>query len=115
MKIDKGASVAVVMNRHWANLSGVRMFLRQNDAPERHIRGSDESHVTFAKMLDSEDPNGLWIELNSARHKEDPTVKRYSFFIPWSQVLSIVVTEEFSPAIREEARRIGFGTDTPKD
>jgi hypothetical protein len=105
MKIDKGTSVAVVINRHWANLQGVRMFLR----PEKDIGGADESHVVFARMLDSEDRNGLWIELNTAKHKEDSTVKRFSFLIPWSQILSVVVGEDFSPDIREQARKIGFG------
>jgi hypothetical protein len=107
MKIDKGANIAVVVNRSWANLWGVRVFLRQNETPEREIRG-DDSHLVFAKLLDSEDPNGVWVELNTDRHEKDPTVKLASFFIPWSQVLTIVVTEEFSPAIREEIRKIGF-------
>jgi hypothetical protein len=106
MKIDKGTSVAVVINRHWAHLQGVRMFLR----PEKDIGGADESHVIFARMLDSEDPNGLWIELNTAKHKEDSTVKRFSFLIPWNQILSVVVGEDdFSPDIRDQARKIGFG------
>jgi hypothetical protein len=107
MKIEKGANIAVVVNRSWANLWGVRVFLRQNETPEREVRG-DDSHLVFAKLLDSEDPNGLWVELNTERQKKDPTVKLASFFIPWSQVLTIVVTEEFSPAIREEIRKIGF-------
>jgi hypothetical protein len=106
MKIDKGTSVAVVINRHWANLQRVRMFLR----PEKDIGGADESHVVFARMLDSEDPNGLWIELNTAKYKQDPTVKLYSFLIPWNQILSVVVVEDdFSPDIRDQARKIGFG------
>ena len=106
MKIDKGVSVAVVINRHWANLQGVRMFLR----PEKDIGGADESHVVFATMLDSEDRNGLWIELNAAKHKQDPTVKVYSFLIPWNQVLGVVVGEDdFPPDIRDQARKIGFG------
>jgi hypothetical protein len=104
MKIDKGTSVAVVINRHWANLQGVRMFLR----PEKDIGGADESHVVFARMLDSEDRNGLWIELT--KNKEDSTVKSLSFLIPWSQILSVVVGEDdFSPDIRDQARKIGFG------
>jgi hypothetical protein len=32
--------------------------------------------------------------------------------IPWSEVLTIVVSEQFSPAIRQEARRIGFTGET---
>jgi hypothetical protein len=107
MKIEKGANIAVVVNRSWANLWGVRVFLRQNETPEREVRG-DDSHLVFAKLLDSEDPNGLWVELNTDRQKKDPTVKLASFFIPWSQVLTIVVTEEFSAAIREEISKIGF-------
>ena len=108
MKIDKGTNVAVVVNRHWANLQGVRMFLRHYQDPEREIRGSDESHVMFADVLDSEDPKGLWIELYTDQHRKDPDVKRLPLFIPWGQVLSILIAEEFSPAIREEARQIGF-------
>jgi hypothetical protein len=108
MQIDEGACVAVVLNRDWANLQGVRLFLRQNDTPAREIRGPDESHIVFAKVLDSGDARGLWIELNTDRHRKDSTVKRFSFLVPWSQVLTIVIAEEFSPAIREEARKIGF-------
>jgi hypothetical protein len=108
MKIDKGASIAVVVSRHWVNLRGVRMFLRQYNNPEREISGSDDSHVVFAKVLDSEDRNGLWIELYTNQHEQDPTVKRHQLFIPWSQVLSIVTADEFSPAVQEEARKIGF-------
>ena len=108
MHMEKGASVAVVLNRNWANLHGVRLFLRHNEAPELEIPGADESHIVFAKVLDSEDSRGLWIELNTERRREDPAVKLLSFLVPWSYVLTIVVAEEFSPAIREEARKIGF-------
>lgn len=108
MKIDKGASVAVIVRRSWANLAGVRVFLRHNANPEREIRGSDDSHIITAKMLDSEDPNGLWVELSTEKQRKDPGEKKASFFIPWSEVLTVVVGEDFSPAIREEARKIGF-------
>ncbi|MEN6537663.1 MAG: hypothetical protein ABFD89_28685 [Bryobacteraceae bacterium] len=108
MHIDKGASVAVVLNRNWANLYGVRFFLRQNETPQREIRGVDESHIVFAEVLDADDSRGLWIELNTDRHREDPTVERFSFLVPWREVLTIVIAKEFSPAIREEARKIGF-------
>ena len=103
--------MVVVVNRKWANLHGVRMFLRQNDNPQQDIRGVDESHIVFAKVLDSEDARGLWIELNTDRHREDPSVERFSLLIPWSQVLTVVIAKEFGPAIREEARKIGFTTE----
>jgi hypothetical protein len=107
MIIDKDTTAAVVVNRNWANLHGVRIFLREHDHPEREIRG-DDSHIVFAKVLDHDDPKGLWIELNTAKHREDSTVKRRSFLIPWSQVVTVVVGEEFSPAIRDEVRKMGF-------
>ena len=108
MKIEKGTNVAVVVKRHWVNLQGVRMFLRDYQDPQKEIRGTDESDIMFADVLDSEDPKGLWIELYPDQHRKDPTVKRLSLFIPWDEVLSILIAEEFSPTIREEARKIGF-------
>ncbi len=84
------------------------MFLRHYQDPQKEIRGTDGSHVIFAEVLDSEDPKGLWIELYTDQHRNDPTVKRLPLFIPWGQVISIVIAQEFSPAIREEARQIGF-------
>ena len=115
MKIDKGASVAVVVNRAWANLHGVKMFLRQHDGTQTDIRGVDESHVLFASVLDAEDAIGVWIEVQTEEHGEDPAVDRSKMLIPWSRVLTIVVAEQFSPAIRQEARRIGFTEETERD
>jgi hypothetical protein len=108
MNIPKGANVAVIISRDWANLSAIRIFLRKHREPETEIQGNDESHLVFAKILDHEDPHGLWIELNTTKHAEDSAVKRYSFLIPWGSVLGMVVGEEFSPMIRDEVRRAGF-------
>ena len=108
MTIDKGASVAVVVNRAWANLHGVKLFLRQGEGPQTDIRGVDESHILFAKVLDAEDPRGVWIEVHTDRRSENPPVHSVKMLVPWSQVLTIVVAQQFSPAIRKEARRIGF-------
>jgi hypothetical protein len=66
----------------------------------------------LAKVLDSEDPKGLWIELNTERHRQDPTVKTYAFLIPWSQLVGMAIAGDFSQAINEEARRIGFTVQT---
>lgn len=108
MQIDKGASVAVVVNRTWANLHGVKMFLRQGKSSQTDIRGVDESHILFAKVLNAQDPAGVWIEVDADEHGEDSGLDRVKMLIPWSQVLTIVIAEQFSPAIRQEARRIGF-------
>lgn len=108
MKIDKGANVAVVVKQAWANLHGVKMFLRQGEGSQTDIRGVDESHIMFATILDAEDPTGIWIDVHTFKQGEKPDVDRVRMLIPWSQVLTIVVAEQFSPAIRQEARRIGF-------
>jgi hypothetical protein len=106
MQISKDASIAVVVKRAWANLHGVKMFLRQNETPE--IRGVDDSHIVFAKVLDSEDLRGVWIELSAEEQTKDSATAPFRLLIPWSQVLTIVLADKFSPAIRQEARKIGF-------
>ena len=115
MQIDKGASVAVVVNRAWANLHGVKMFLRHQDGSQTDIRGVDESHVLFVSVLNAEDAIGVWIEVQTEEHGEDPDLDRFRVLVPWSQVLTIVVAEQFSPAIRQEARRIGFTGETERE
>lgn len=106
MQIDKGSAVAVVVKRAWANLHGVRMFLHEN--PLAEIRGVDESHILFAKVLDAGDSNGVWIEIERRKPAEESGVEQFRMLIPWSEVLALVVGKEFSSSIRQEARRIGF-------
>ena len=112
MQIDKHASIAVVVKRAWANLHGVKMFLRQHENVQAEIRGVDESHILFATVLDSEDARGVWIELTANKQQQDSTAERFSVLVPLSQVLTIVVAEQFSAAIRQEARKIGFTGET---
>jgi hypothetical protein len=111
MQIDKNAAIAVVVKQTWANLHGVKMFLRQEN-PQAEIRGVDESHILFATVLDSDDARGVWIELTANKQKQDSHGARFSLLVPWSEVLTIVVAEQFSAAIRQEARRIGFTGET---
>ena len=114
MQIDKGANVAVAVNRSWANLHGVKMFLRRDEA-QTDIRGVDESHILFAKVLDAADSIGVWIEIQTEKRGEAPASDGVRMLIPWSQVLTIVVAEKFSPAIRQEARRIDFTGETERE
>ena len=115
MRLDKDASIAVVVKRTWANLHGVKMFLRPLDNPQAEIRGVDESHILFATVLDSEDERGVWIELAANKPKQDSAVERFSLLIPWSEILTIVVAKQFSAAIRQEARKIGFTGGTERE
>lgn len=107
MQLDKDASIAVVVKRTWANLHGVKMFLRP-EGPQTEIRGVDESHILFATVLDSEDQRGVWIELAANKSKKGSTMERFTLLVPWSEILTIVVSKQFSAAIRQEARKIGF-------
>lgn len=115
MYLQKGTNVAVVVKRAWANLHGVKMFLRHHESTQADIRGVDESHILFASVLDSEDATGVWIEVQTERHGEGPAPDGVKMLIPWSQVLTIVVSDQFSVAIRQEARRIGFTGETERE
>jgi hypothetical protein len=115
MQIDKGASVAVVVRRTWANLHGIKMFLRQRDNPQTEIRGVDESHILFATVLDADDARGVWIELTPDKQEPDSATGPVSLLIPWSQVLTIVIADQFSAAIRQEARKIGFAWEIERE
>jgi hypothetical protein len=84
------------------------MFLRPQESPQAEIRGVDESHILFAKVLDADDPRGVWIGLTPDKRQPDSPVGRVSILVPWSDVLTIIVAEQFSAAIRQEARKIGF-------
>jgi hypothetical protein len=105
MKIE--GSIALVVQRSWANLRSVRLIIREG----REIKEGDDSHIIFARVLDSSDSHGLWVELNTEKHKQDPSVKLLSVMIPWSVILMIGVSKEFAPDLWKEAGRAGFITE----
>ena len=115
MQIDKDARVAVVVNRAWANLHGVKLFLRSHENPQAEVRGVDESHILFVTVLDSGDARGLWIESAKDKKKPESAVERFRLLVPWNQVLAIAIADQFSPAIREEARKIAFTGETERE
>ncbi|MBZ5547045.1 MAG: hypothetical protein LAO22_03645 [Acidobacteriia bacterium] len=104
MQIKKNANVAVVVRKSWARLEGIKLFLR----PPDEVQGTDDSHVIFARVLDSNDDRGFWIELNTKRHQQDPSVERFALMIPWQELLAIVLAKDFSPALEKEAQAMGF-------
>jgi hypothetical protein len=98
-----------------AESTQVRLFLRRyEEAPNLEIRGTDDSHIVFADVLDSGDARGLSIGLNTEKHREDPSLERFKILVPWHDVISIVVARQFSSAIQDESRRVGFNPDSPK-
>jgi hypothetical protein len=98
MKIKKNASVAVVVSRTWANLQGIKRFIRE--VPLNEVRGPDDSHAIFARVLDADDDRGFWIELDTERDRKDPAEKQM-IMIPWGEILAVVVAKKFSPAMRD--------------
>jgi|HubBroStandDraft_5_1064220.scaffolds.fasta_scaffold260385_1 hypothetical protein len=105
MKIE--GSIVLVVERSWANLRGVRAIIREG----REIKEGDDSHIIEAKVLDSEDTHGLWVELNTEKHKQDPAVQLYSVLIPWNVILMICVAEKQTPHFWKETRKAGFITE----
>jgi hypothetical protein len=53
MQIERNDSVGVVVKRSWANLRGVKMYLRRQEDWQAEIRGVDDSHILFATILDA--------------------------------------------------------------
>ena len=108
MCIPKNASAAIVVSRDWANLAGVRIFLRRFQAPSEEIGGSDHSHLILARVLDSVDDRGLWIELFTNQQQKDPKIKKLSLMIPWVYIIAIALAEEWTPTMKKELGKIGY-------
>src|SRR6266849_9578936 len=109
MELKKNTSIAVIVTRDWINRCGVRMFVREG----REIPKESDSHIIFARVLDSQDPHGLWIELHRGKREVDPSVELQGMMIPWGEVLSVVVRENLSPELWNEAKKMGFVSGEP--
>jgi hypothetical protein len=105
MKIE--GSIMLVVQRSWANLQGVRTIIRDG----REIKDGDDSHIITGKVLNSEDPHGLWLELNTDKHKQHPSMELLSVMIPWHVILMVGISKEFAPHLWKEARKAGFITE----
>ncbi|MBI2817458.1 MAG: hypothetical protein HYX72_11015 [Acidobacteria bacterium] len=108
MVISKNSSAAIVVDRDWANLAGVRIFLRRYQDPSKEVKGSDTSHLILAKILESEDRHGLWVEMRADKVPADQVSKPLTLMIPWTKITAIALTEDWTPALQEEMRQIGF-------
>ena len=105
MTLPKREPGVVVVHKAWANLNGVKLFLLQYENNQlRELEGEDHSFAIFADILDMGDPQGVWIELYTAKHKTDPAVERKRMFIPWPHVITILIGEN-SPEIVEDAKK----------
>ena len=111
--ILKNTTAVIVVRRAWANLAGVRWFLRR-DAPQDSIGSPDqEAHALIVKILDSDDARGLFVELNTEAHKSDPNIQKFDLMIPWSFVLGIIV--EQSGEGEQLRREYGFAVAQDRD
>lgn len=105
MRLKQNSATAIVVKKSWANLQAIRLFLR--DCPSCEIQSADESHLVLARVLDDTDERGLWIELNTTKHQDDPFIELNALMIPWHAVLGVVTAKDFAHAT-EEAKQAGL-------
>jgi len=105
MRLKQNSTTAIVVKKSWANLQAIKLFLR--DCPSCEIQSADDGHLIVARVLDDTDQRGLWIELNSTKHANDPSTELSALMIPWHSVLGIVTAKDFARAA-EEAQQAGL-------
>jgi hypothetical protein len=59
MNIAIGTPVAVVVNKAWANLRAIGVFLPADKQTQNTTSGPESGHLVFASVLDADDPHGL--------------------------------------------------------
>jgi len=93
MRLKQNSNTAVIVKKSWASLEAIRMFLQDSPAAEQ---SPDDCHTIFARVLDDTDERGLWVELNTKKHREDAGAELQAMMIPWREVLAVVVGNDFS-------------------
>ncbi len=118
MRLKQNSSTAIVVRKSWANLEAIQAFLRErprksdgngksalssagNGNGSQSAAAADDSHTIFARVLDDTDARGLWIELHTKEHEQNPEVELEALMIPWPAVLAVVVANDFTPAMKE--------------
>lgn len=113
MNLPKREAGVVVVQKTWANLNGVKLFLLHYEKDHlREFEGEDDSFAIFADILDMGDPQGVWIELYTAKHKTNPEVERKRMFIPWPQVITILIGENSPEIIQEAKKKYGYSVQS---
>ena len=105
MRLKQNSMTAVVVKKSWADVQAIRQFLCNGTTAE--ASPPDDGQTIFARVLDDTDERGLWIELNTKRHAENPEVQLQALMIPWESVLAVVVGDELECAQRE-AEELGL-------
>jgi hypothetical protein len=103
MRLKQSSTTAVVVRRSWANLQAVQSFLRH--CPTKKAcsdQAADDSQTILARVLDDRDSRGLWIQLNTKEHEQDPAVELQALMIPWPEVLAVVVAHDFGSVIEKK-------------
>ena len=106
MNIEKDTPIAVVVTREWVNRRGVRLFIREG----REIPKEADSHIILGNVLDANDARGLWMESKRGGQSQLPANQPMGIMIPWNCILCIVIRQDLSPELWDEARKIGFVT-----
>lgn len=103
MRIPTGVTCALAVDAVWRHSGAVNALVGPPDQPG--ARSSDSSLI-FAKVLGSNDPFGLWIELNT-ESKRFPHLPVLQLTIPWRFVLAICVDPRELPNAHPD-KRYGF-------
>jgi hypothetical protein len=93
MRIENGKTALIVVETSWSKRPGIARLLRSGNPDDRSHPEAKEHHIT-AKVLETKDPRGLWIELHTERRRKDPTKPVYELLIPWGAVLAMLHNPE---------------------
>lgn len=107
--LPKNVTATIVISRPWANLAGVRWFLRRGATADSIGSQNEVGHALIARILDGEDHHGLCVELNTEAHSKNPAIPKFTLLIPWLYVLAVVLID---PEHQERMdREIGTACD----
>jgi hypothetical protein len=96
--MERNQSALVVVSSEWSERPGIRRLLAPTDSGRRV---GTEEHWIVARIIDTENRRGLWIELNTRRRMSDPAIPAYRLLIPWNAVLALLYDPEQSDAGNE--------------
>ena len=90
MSLPSGVVCAIAVDSTWRYSNAVHYLIGPSNRPG--FKAADSSLIE-AKVLASDDPLGLWIELNSERQR-DPDRPVLELLIPWRFVLGVCVNPQ---------------------
>lgn len=104
MHIPAGVTCGIAVDAGWRHSGAVNALIGPPDNPKAKASGSS---LIIAKILDTDDPYGLWIELNSEQ-KRNPGYPILRFVIPWRFIFGVCVDPSDLPEVTHSGKHYGF-------